>query len=79
MMQWLDECVSETPEKSTAHSIFCFGGHDFGGSRLNVKIHRLYVNQRLAQSTEEAIFVRFWLLCWCEIRRKKKNHPLERD
>lgn len=55
MMEWLNECVSATPEKSTTHSIFGFCGDDFGGSRFDVKIPRLYINQRLARNTEKAI------------------------
>lgn len=47
--------MSETPEKSTTHSIFGYGEDDFGGRRFDFKIPIFYINQRLARNTEKAI------------------------
>lgn len=47
--------MSETPEKSTTHSIFGYGDDDFGARRFDFRIPRLYINQRLARNTEKAI------------------------
>lgn len=47
-------CVRDLGKISSSPNLR-FGGDDFSGSRLDVKIPRLYVNQRLARNNEEAI------------------------
>lgn len=54
-----------------------FGGDNFSGSRLNVKIPRLYVNQRLARNKEEAILCISGLCVGVGCKEEKKKwHPL---